>query len=294
MKRRDLITLLVGAVGWPLVARAQQGKVPVVGVLLPGNADPEIFLKGFREALRDAGYIDGQTIRLEVRSGEGRASLLPEKAAELVRLKVDLIVTSQTPAVLAAKQATRDIPIVMASAGDPVATGVDRQPGPPRRKRDRPVGRERGARGQEPRADPRGDSVRAPRRGSGQRGRSLHASAASTNQPGGACTRLRDCAGDDPACGAARSGLRGDEQQACRCPRRPGNPPEQGTVRARDQAPLAVVRGQPTGGPVGRADDAIPRAMRKYTARQRGTSTRSSRAASRLTCLSRSPPSSSW
>ena len=98
--------------------------MPVIGVLLTGNADPEVFMKGFREALREVGYIDGQNIRLEVRSGEGRASLLPEKAAELVRLKVDLIVTSQTPAVLAAKQATSDIPIVMASAGDPVATGV--------------------------------------------------------------------------------------------------------------------------------------------------------------------------
>jgi ABC-type uncharacterized transport system substrate-binding protein len=124
MKRRDFIAGVSGAAVISFVARAQQGRVPVVGVLLPGNADPAVFLKGFREALREAGYIDGQNIRLEVRSGEGRASLLPEKAAELVRLKVDLIVTSQTPAVLAAKQATSDIPIVMASAGDPVATGV--------------------------------------------------------------------------------------------------------------------------------------------------------------------------
>jgi putative ABC transport system substrate-binding protein len=124
MRRREFLAALGSAATWPLVARAQQGKVPVVGVLLPGNVDPEIFLKGFREALRDVGYIDGQNIRLEIRSGEGRASLLPEKAAELVRLKVDLIVTSQTPAVLAASQATSDIPIVMASAGDPVATGI--------------------------------------------------------------------------------------------------------------------------------------------------------------------------
>jgi len=124
MKRRDFIAGVSGAAVMSFVARAQQSKVPVVGVLLPGNTAPELFMKGFREALRQAGYIEGQNILLEVRSGEGRASLLPERAAELVRLKVDLIVTSQTPAVLAAKQATSDIPIVMASAGDPVATGI--------------------------------------------------------------------------------------------------------------------------------------------------------------------------
>ena len=125
MKRREFITLFCGAAaGWPLVVHAQQAKVPVIGVLLTGNPDPEVFLKGFREALREFGYIDGQSIRLEVRSGEGRASLLPERAAELVRLKVDLIVTSLTPTVLAAKQATSDIPIIMAPAGDPVATGL--------------------------------------------------------------------------------------------------------------------------------------------------------------------------
>jgi putative ABC transport system substrate-binding protein len=76
------------------------------------------------DSLREVGYIDGQNIRFEVRSAEGRAALLPEKAAELVRLKVDVIVTSLTPAVQAAKQATSDIPIVMAAAGDPVATGL--------------------------------------------------------------------------------------------------------------------------------------------------------------------------
>ena len=125
MKRREFIMLLCGAAaGWPLRARAQQARMPTIGVLLTGNPDPEIFLKGFREALREAGYIDGQNIRLEVRSADGRAALLPERAAELVRLKVDLIVTSLTPAAQAAKQATSEIPIVMAPAGDPVATGL--------------------------------------------------------------------------------------------------------------------------------------------------------------------------
>ena len=125
MRRREFITLLGGAAAvWPLAAAAQQARVPVIGVLLTGNPDPEIFLKGFREGLKEFGYIEGRSIRLEVRSAEGRASLLPERAAELVRLKVDLIVTSLTPAAQAAKEATSDIPIVMAPAGDPVATGL--------------------------------------------------------------------------------------------------------------------------------------------------------------------------
>jgi putative ABC transport system substrate-binding protein len=124
MRRRDVIVLLGGAAAWPFMAHAQQGKLPVIGVLLTGNPAPEIFMKSFREALREEGYVDGQTTRLEVRSAEGRASLLPEKAAELVRLKVDIIVTSLTPAAQAAKSATGDIPIVMAPAGDPVATGL--------------------------------------------------------------------------------------------------------------------------------------------------------------------------
>ena len=72
----------------------------------------------------DAGYVEGRNLRLEVRSAAGRPDLQLEKAAELVRLKVDLIVTFFTPTALAAKQATRDIPIVMAGAGDPVATGL--------------------------------------------------------------------------------------------------------------------------------------------------------------------------
>jgi putative ABC transport system substrate-binding protein len=123
MKRREIIALLGGAAAWPLAAQAQQ-RLPVIGILLTGNPAPEVFLKSFREALREEGYIDGQTTRLEVRSAEGRAALLPEKAAELVRLKVDIIVTSLTPAAQAAKNATSDIPIVMAPAGDPIATGL--------------------------------------------------------------------------------------------------------------------------------------------------------------------------
>jgi putative tryptophan/tyrosine transport system substrate-binding protein len=125
MKRREFITLLGGAAAaWPLAARAQQTKVPTIGVLVLGNPDPASFLKAFREGLQKVGYIEGQNIRLEFRSAGGKVSLIPEAATELVRLKVGIIVAWQTPAITAAKQATNDIPIVMASAGDPVGTGL--------------------------------------------------------------------------------------------------------------------------------------------------------------------------
>jgi putative tryptophan/tyrosine transport system substrate-binding protein len=122
MKRREFIALLGGAaVAWPLAARAQQPKVATIGILVPS---PEAFLQAFRGALRAAGLIEGQNIHLEVRSAEGNDTLLLQQATELVRLKVDVIVASLTPAVQAARHATSDIPIVMAPAGDPVATGL--------------------------------------------------------------------------------------------------------------------------------------------------------------------------
>ena len=122
MRRREFITLFGGAVAWPLAARAQQARVYTLGVLTLPN--PEPLLKALREGLRDAGYVEGRNLRLEIRPAADRPDLQLEKAAELVRLKVDLIVTFYTPSALAAKQATRDIPIVMAGAGDPVATGI--------------------------------------------------------------------------------------------------------------------------------------------------------------------------
>ena len=78
----------------------------------------------FYDAIRDLGYVEGRTIQFVVRSAEGKVDRLPELAAELVRSKVDVIVASLTPAVAAAKNATRDIPIVMAPAGDPIASGL--------------------------------------------------------------------------------------------------------------------------------------------------------------------------
>jgi len=125
LRRRDFVTLLGGAAAaWPLAARAQQPKVPTIGVLVIGNISPEEFWREFRQGLRDLGYIEGQNIRFEFRSAEGQINRLPELAAELVHLKVDVIVTWFTPTAVAAKQATREIPIVMAETGDPIGTGL--------------------------------------------------------------------------------------------------------------------------------------------------------------------------
>jgi ABC-type uncharacterized transport system substrate-binding protein len=105
MKRRQFIALIGGAaVGWPLAVRAQQLKVPTVGVLVVAAPGSEQFWRLFREGMRELDYIEGQNIRFEFRSDEGKASRLPELAAELVRLKVDIIVAWFTPAARAAKQ----------------------------------------------------------------------------------------------------------------------------------------------------------------------------------------------
>jgi putative ABC transport system substrate-binding protein len=125
IRRREFIVMLGGAaVAWPLAARAQQPKVPTIGALVIGNIDPEQFWREFRQGLRDLGYVEGQNIRFEFRSAEGHLDRLPELAAELVRLKVDVIVTWFTPTALAAKQATHEIPIVMAETGDPIGMGL--------------------------------------------------------------------------------------------------------------------------------------------------------------------------
>jgi putative ABC transport system substrate-binding protein len=124
MRRRDFITLIGGALAsQPLSARAQQSKVARIGVLYIGTADAESFKKELREGLGELGYVEGQHIAFEFRSAEGKLDRLPELAAELVRLKLDVIVTLYVPPSLAAKQATRDIPIVVI-VGDPVKTGI--------------------------------------------------------------------------------------------------------------------------------------------------------------------------
>ena len=124
MRRRAFITLLGGAAAaWPLAVRAQQSKVARIGALYIGLADSESFKKELQEGLRELGYVEGQNIALEFRSAEGKLERLPELAAELVRLKVDVIVALYVPSALAAKQATREIPIVIVAA-DPVETGI--------------------------------------------------------------------------------------------------------------------------------------------------------------------------
>jgi putative tryptophan/tyrosine transport system substrate-binding protein len=122
IRRRELITLLGGAATWPLAARAQQGKkIPRIGVLWP---NPPATFDSLRQGLKDFGYVEGQNVAFEFRWAEGKLDLLNELAAELVRLKVDVIVTLAPQATLAAKQATQTIPIVFVAMGDPVASGV--------------------------------------------------------------------------------------------------------------------------------------------------------------------------
>ena len=121
--RRGLLASMAAAAVSPGQARAQQpARVPRIGALFVGNPEPA--WQVVRDGLRALGYVEGRTIRLELRSAGGQIDRLPGLAAELVGLPVDMIVAFQTPAVKAAKQATREIPIVMAAAGDPVGTGL--------------------------------------------------------------------------------------------------------------------------------------------------------------------------
>ena len=123
MRRRNFHAMVGGAaIAFPVFAHAQDAKrVPLVGVLIAG--DPDIYLRFFRDGLRKAGYLEGKTVRLEIRHALSGTEILAAQARELVGLKVDLLVAIQTPAVHAAKQATTTMPIVM-SAGDPVGTGL--------------------------------------------------------------------------------------------------------------------------------------------------------------------------
>jgi len=127
IRRREFITLLGGAVAaWPLTARAQQpAKLSIIGFL--GSSTPSAmsqWVAAFVQRLRDLGWIEGRTVAIEYRWAEGRSSRAAEIAAEFVRLKVGVIVVSGTPAILAAKQATSVVPIVFATAGDPVGSGL--------------------------------------------------------------------------------------------------------------------------------------------------------------------------
>ena len=124
IRRREFITLLGGAAAsWPIAPRAQQANVPRIGALVLTDEDARAFAKELREGLREFGYREGQNYSLELRSAEGKADRLGELAEDLVRRKVDVIAAIFTPCALAARQATRDVPIFVI-AGDPVGNGL--------------------------------------------------------------------------------------------------------------------------------------------------------------------------
>jgi putative tryptophan/tyrosine transport system substrate-binding protein len=132
MRRRELILGLSALVALRLFAReAAQGAraagdaPAVIGLLAPfTRADTELWHRAFRQGLHDLGWVEGGNIRFEYRYADGQVDRLPELVAELINLKVDVIVTAVTPDALAAAKATKTIPIVMAATGDPVTTGL--------------------------------------------------------------------------------------------------------------------------------------------------------------------------
>jgi putative ABC transport system substrate-binding protein len=122
--RRELLAAIggVAAAAWPITAHAQQArKIPRIGVLWP---NPPAMFDFMRQGLKDFVYVEGQNISFEFRWAEGKLDQLPELAAELVRLQVDVIVTLAPQATLAARHATQTIPIVFVAMGDPLASGV--------------------------------------------------------------------------------------------------------------------------------------------------------------------------
>jgi putative tryptophan/tyrosine transport system substrate-binding protein len=125
MKRREFITLLGGAAAWPLAAYAQQTAMPVIGYLGQSTLAVESQrVAALVQGLRELGWTEGRTVAIEYRWAEGRIERYAEIATEFVRLKVDVIVTAGTPQTIAARQATSLIPIVFASAGDPVGSDL--------------------------------------------------------------------------------------------------------------------------------------------------------------------------
>jgi putative ABC transport system substrate-binding protein len=128
VKRRTFITLLGGAVAWPVAARAQQGdRVRRIGVLLPYDENDPVTkprLSAFTQALADLGWTDGRNVRMDLRWHGDDINRIPALAQELVGLQPDIIVTNGTPATAAVQRETRTIPIVFAAVSDPVASGI--------------------------------------------------------------------------------------------------------------------------------------------------------------------------
>ena len=126
MKRREFIGLVTGATAWAHAARGQEAsRARRIGLLSPFSpADTVQWNKALLRGLRDAGWIDGRNLTIEYRYAEGKKERLPELATDLIRQKVDIIITTVTVDTLAAKNATAEIPIVMVAVGDPVAIGI--------------------------------------------------------------------------------------------------------------------------------------------------------------------------
>jgi putative ABC transport system substrate-binding protein len=126
MRRREFVCLIGGAAAWPLKARAQQpAKQPTIGFLGSGTLEDQgQWVAAFLQRLRELGWIEGRNITIEYRWAEGSSDRAAELAAELVRHRVDVIVTYATPIVLAVKRSTSAIPIVFAVAADPLGTGL--------------------------------------------------------------------------------------------------------------------------------------------------------------------------
>jgi putative ABC transport system substrate-binding protein len=124
MKRREFIAGLGGVAVWPLAARAQKPAMPVIGILDTGSIkSARSYSAAFRSGLGETGYIPGRNVAVEYRSVEGHLDRLPALAAEFVQREVAVIMTGGTPALLAAKAATKSIPILFATGTDPVASG---------------------------------------------------------------------------------------------------------------------------------------------------------------------------
>jgi putative ABC transport system substrate-binding protein len=124
LHRREFLTLLGGATAWPLAARAQRPALPVVGFVNAGSPEAYApYVTGFRRGLRETGYVEGENVAIEFRWASGQYDRLPEMVAELVRRPVAVIVAN-TPASQFAKAATTTIPIVFATAADPVQAGL--------------------------------------------------------------------------------------------------------------------------------------------------------------------------